>query len=95
MSKQSISLLFIFVYCLFISTLSHPITFTPATPCPTEPVMCTMDLRPYCVKYIDGTIKQEFGGGSCPPCGENIEGIFRGKCEEKDHLSYLKYQGNK
>ena len=94
MSKISITLFVVlFSFYLAFATASE-IEFQPAKPCPSGRVACTMDLRPYCVKYVDGSIEQKYGSGSCPPCGPTITGIFRGMCPGRtflDQKPYVKY----
>jgi len=86
MSKLSISLLVVlFSFYLAFATASE-VVFRPPRPCPGKMVMCTMDMRPYCVKYTDGTIDQTYGSGSCPPCGSRIAGIYSGMCPGRNFL---------
>ena len=81
MNKLSFSLLVVLFSCYLAFVSADQSVFRPAGPCPTGRVMCTMIHRPYCIKYVDGTIREQYGNG-CHPCGSQIAGYYVGKCEK-------------
>ena len=57
------------------------VTWTIARPCERPWIRkCTTDRQPYCVKLNDGSIHQQYGSGSCPPCDGKVRAYYRGIC---------------